>query len=520
LTAAARRRLLPVALTAAAVILGLTIGLAWQQRSFAIVEAGSLFQSVDGASTELHPGATVNPGTTVWSGERDGGVLRLADRSRVEMRTGSELRLERTNEGVRIHLRKGQVIVSATKRRTGRLYVETKDVTVSVVGTVFLVNAEEEGSHVAVIEGEVRVQLGATTKNLLPGEQLSTSPKLEGISVKEEVGWSREAETHVALLQQSAASLAEPRIAFEEVSIRMRQGVEGGGAGLRGQGGSPPTIDDIPFDPCGSVGPAAPGPGQFTPQLDPRRFAVTRAGLLWLITVAYGLGQRDSSDVSCRNVVALKLLSEGPDWVRSTEFDIEALIPPGTPVYTVRQLEQGEAPDLQKMLQTMLAERFKLVLKRETKEMPVYILSMAPGGAKLTPAKERELTVMSTGAGSFPGSLNYHPPKYDYGTGTIIGHVTGHKVSMDQLAGRLQRVTQRPVINRTGIPGDFDFEVIFAPEQFYATSVARRIAEGKRILSSPSLFKALEDELGLQLEPSRAPVEAFVIERVEKPTQN
>jgi ferric-dicitrate binding protein FerR (iron transport regulator) len=89
------------------------------------------------------------------------------------------------------------------------------------VGTVFFVNAEEEGSHVAVIEGEVRVQLGAESKKLLRGEQLSTNPQMESLPVREEISWSRNAETHVALLQQYASTQTTPRrLEFEVVSIK------------------------------------------------------------------------------------------------------------------------------------------------------------------------------------------------------------------------------------------------------------------------------------------------------------
>src|SRR4030095_15866495 len=252
--------------------------------------------------------------------------------------------IDRAEDGIRIDLRKGDAIVSAAKQRGGHLYVRTKDMTVSVVGTVFLVNAEEEGSRVAVIEGEVRGQYGTTTESLLPGEQLSTSRRLEAIPVKEELRWSRERETHMALLQQSAGPRPEPRSAFEEVSSRWRQG-SGAGGGLRGEG---PGIDGIPGGPCEA---------RSQVQLDPKRFAVTRAGLLWLITAAYDIGPRGAGgnfDVRCRNAVNMKLLSEGPDWVRTMEFDVEALLPPGIPAYTERQMERGEALEIQRMLQAMV----------------------------------------------------------------------------------------------------------------------------------------------------------------------
>jgi ferric-dicitrate binding protein FerR (iron transport regulator) len=103
-------------------------------------------------------GDEIQVGQAFRSNDMTGSIIVLSDGSRVEMRTQSELSLDRASDGVRIHLKKGGVIVNAAKQGAGHLYVQTKDVTVSVVGTVFLVNAEETGSRVAVIEGEVRVQ--------------------------------------------------------------------------------------------------------------------------------------------------------------------------------------------------------------------------------------------------------------------------------------------------------------------------------------------------------------------------
>ena len=110
-------------------------------------------------------GARVDRGEVVSS--QDGSVVALADGSRLEMRPRTEVRMEAADDGTRIRLNRGSVIVTAAKRRTGHLYVQTRDVTVSVVGTVFLVNAEEAGSRVAVIQGEVRVveQRGSVQKS-------------------------------------------------------------------------------------------------------------------------------------------------------------------------------------------------------------------------------------------------------------------------------------------------------------------------------------------------------------------
>src|SRR5688572_14022163 len=107
---------------------------------------------------------------TIRSNGGGGAGLALLDGSRIEMRSQTELALERAGDGMRIRLHRGGIIVNAAKQRTGHLYVATKDMTVSVIGTVFMVDAEEQGSRVLVIEGEVRVQRGTTETKLLPGE--------------------------------------------------------------------------------------------------------------------------------------------------------------------------------------------------------------------------------------------------------------------------------------------------------------------------------------------------------------
>src|SRR5262245_42847159 len=161
----------------------------------------------------------VRQGETIRS-SGGGAVLALADGSRVEMRSESELVFERAEDGIRIRLGRGSIIVNAAKQRTGHLYVQTKDMTVSVVGTVFMVNADDGWSRVAVIEGEVRVQQGATDTNLQKGDQVATSLAIAPAPITEEIGWSRNAEQHRALLQQS--TVVTPPIQSAAASAQTR----------------------------------------------------------------------------------------------------------------------------------------------------------------------------------------------------------------------------------------------------------------------------------------------------------
>src|SRR5215471_9595956 len=306
----------------------------------------------------------IESGQAFLSEHRNDTTLILPDDSRVEMRSQTQLSFERSADGLRILLKNGSILVSAAKQRGGHLYVKTKEVTVSVVGTVFLVKAEPQGSRVAVIEGEVHVQKGDTTERLFPGEQVATNSTLAALPFIEEISWSRHAAEHFSTLQQSemppAAVSGEPQDTFDLASIRPTG--EPAGAGERG----------------GGAGQAGPPPGclamnsfaiDLQIQLDSGRLGMRFLPLYSLIGFAYG-DQCPTPD----------MLTGGPDWARTEDFDLQATIPAGSPRYTKEQLLSGNAPQLQRMLQHLLAERFKLVLKREVKEMQGYKLVVAQQG--------------------------------------------------------------------------------------------------------------------------------------------
>jgi ferric-dicitrate binding protein FerR (iron transport regulator) len=122
------------------------------------------------------------------------------------MRSHSELSLEPADDagGIRILLNRGDIIVNAPGARRANLYVRTKYMTASVDGTMCLVKVEDHGSHVVVIGGAVLLRHSSTEKNLHPGEQLSTNPMMEPLSVGKEISWSRNSKGYAALLQQAA----------------------------------------------------------------------------------------------------------------------------------------------------------------------------------------------------------------------------------------------------------------------------------------------------------------------------
>jgi uncharacterized protein (TIGR03435 family) len=430
---------------------------------------------------------------TIRSTGRAGAVLELADGSRVEMRSNAALAFERAHDGVRVRLESGGIIVSAAKQRNGHLYVQTKDITVSVVGTVFLVNAEERGSRVAVIEGEVRVRQGETERQLRTGDQVATSPLLlPAPPVGEDVAWSRHAEAHQALLQQSTVVPAatarqvaqEPPFAFEVNSVRPSAPL-------------PEGMRSGPWVGC-TGGPL---------QLDTRRFAATNKTLFHLITIAYGTRGRGCSIYS-----ANELLSGGPPWIRSDQFDVEALIPEGVPQYTSRQLADGNAPHLQAMLQQLLAQRFKLVLRREMKEVPAYTLTLGSARGERTSTGGVQWISRDSGMPGFVPDPDQRGVFVESRSPGILV-LWGRRASMADLAAALTGLvgTRRQVMDRTGLAGEFNFDI---------DGFASAIYDYRGTPPPRSIFSALAEELGLKLEESREKVEALVVESVEKPSEN
>jgi uncharacterized protein (TIGR03435 family) len=416
------------------------------------------------------------------------------------MRSQSELSMERANDGVRINLKNGSIIVSAAKQRKGHLYVQTKDVTVSVVGTVFLVNSEEEGSRVAVIEGEVRVRRGPTEMRLRPGEQVATSPLMESLGVKEEVSWSRHAEEHLAMLQRPTVSgrIAQPTEAgdfFELETVRPLPLPSGGGSA---------TTD----------GPSGCRTGGWIGaiQIDPGRIVVPAVTVAALVNLAYGQ--------DCF------LVEGGPDWIRSDRFDVQGLIPAGSPIYTRRDLTEGKAVKLQKMLQNLLSNRFKLVVRREMKEMSAYALVVLKDG-KMKLSEDQT----PPGAQPLPRAGDLMPGRgapLARGSMSLLttpsGEVTysANAVPVWELTKILQGQVGRPVIDKTELKGLFDIRLQFARESSLSPA-----APGGQIApqpisepAGPLLSTAIQEQLGLKLESLRSPVEVLVIESVEKPSEN
>jgi len=211
-------------------------------------------------------------------------------------------------------------------------------------------------------------------------------------------------------------------------------------------------------------------------------------------------------------------LEGGPEWIASDRFDILAKSEREVPA--TGAFFGGQEP-LRIMLRTLLADRFNLVMHKETKEMPIFELVLARQDGKLGPqlrsAVDCEARAAAARAGTPPPSSGQPGPGPCFMNINPVS-VRGGGVTLAMLAGTLAGPAQRLVIDRTGLTGNWDLEVSYTPDR-------SQVPPGVELPSSidpngPSLFTAIEEQLGLKLRPARGPVEVLVIDSVQQPTPN
>jgi FecR protein/Putative zinc-finger len=217
-----KARLLPwaAALAAAAVVLialqtTVLRDLIWPIDVHAMVQSvdGGLYRASGEVVQPVAAGQRIERSQVVRTGSGSRAILELPDGSRIEMNSRSEVWLDRARDGVRINLNRGEMIVTAAKQHGGHLYAATKEVGVAVVGTVFEVNAGVRGSRVTVLEGEVKVQQGASNRSLRRGEQFSTDAAMGTVPVATEIGWSRDLAKYLAFMD-AAQQVAQTAVAI------------------------------------------------------------------------------------------------------------------------------------------------------------------------------------------------------------------------------------------------------------------------------------------------------------------
>ena len=206
-----------------------------------------------------------------------------------------------------------------------------------------------------------------------------------------------------------------------------------------------------------------------------------------------------------------KRLTGGPDWLND-QYDIDAAPAPGSipPNVSGKALDARVRP----MLQAMLADRFKLVIRHETKELPIYAVTVAKGGSKLKPAAMQEADCPSE-----PGT---GPSCHNMGGGMGRG-LHGGAVDIDDIALFASNWADRPIVNRTGLSGLFAVDTEgwtpVAPRQPREDGSPDPEAERLADPSRPTIFMIFS-RLGLNLESSKGPVDSYIIESIQRPTSN
>lgn len=237
------------------------------------------------------------------------------------------------------------------------------------------------------------------------------------------------------------------------------------------------------------------------------RFTATNAPLALLLTMAYQLQPFQ--------------VQRAPGWTRTDRFDVAARLdgdPPPVPF-------GGPEPDRMMLaLRTLLADRFKLETHWETHELPIYALVLARADRKLGPNMRSAsvdcaaLRAASLAAAREGRVINPNTPdRVACGMRTNSGRFQfgGYPLSLfaNGLAGQVGRI----VVDRTGLEGNWDFEFTFTPERVRQQSLAGG-ATPESDPSGPSLFTAIQEQLGLKLESTKGPVKVLVVDRVEQPS--
>jgi uncharacterized protein (TIGR03435 family) len=460
------RRLTPARIVACfvAVLLASAVfyrAVLWPDDVYAVVETtgGSVVQISQGRTLAANVGDKIGVGTTMRTGSGAEAKLKLPDGSRIEMQPESELSWQHADDGLHIQLKQGSVNVTPAEQAVGKLYVQNREQLVPVVGAIF---------------------------------------------------------------QSAAAPIQSPATPkWEVVSVRPCENT-GGGGGRGGGGGGVPAN-----------------------QADPQLLVMKCQNIWSLVMAAYGNlpdfqpGKPDSGRMYALHTT--KII--GPPWIGSEHdaaerFTIEAKAEKPVDLKVMR------GP----MLQTLLEERFKLKLRRENRDIPVLALTVAKGGPKMQPHQEGSCVVLDL---ELPPALPQTPPPGKVFCGAINAEIGGlftgflrvpmpglrppstpRRQAVDVkgltveefLRGLLYTViasTNTPVVDKTGITGKFDFRVEYG---FKPQEIKQHAQRTGRLESdfdtSPTVFEALEDQLGLKLVETKGPWPHFVVDHVERPSPN
>ncbi len=229
-------------------------------------------------------------------------------------------------------------------------------------------------------------------------------------------------------------------------------------------------------------------------------FIATGETAKWLIKFAYN-----------RSFGSDQQITGGPSWIASAKFDVVAKENDET-IAKMRGLTvEQQMAVIRPMVQALLADRFQLKVHHETKELPVYALVVAKGGMRMKPSEDAAVFSPS------PGEARGHSFAM-----RGRGQLQGGGATTEELSNMLSiqpEVTGRIVVNKTGLTGKYDFMLKWMPDS--GSAIANGFGSSTSPDSSePSLFTAIQEQLGLKLEAQKSPVDVIVIDSIEKPSPN
>ncbi len=274
-------------------------------------------------------------------------------------------------------------------------------------------------------------------------------------------------------------------------------------------GSAQATTDKPPEFEVASIKPTKAGTQGFFIRMQPGgRFVATGLTTKFLIEQAYDI--KDSQ------------LAGGPAWLDSEHYDIDAKPDEETGAAFDKLPPDQRRPRLNMMLKALLADRFKLSVTHETKELSVYALVIAKGGPKFHESTYKPAEKFSDTPPPSPGQGG--PPRQ----GIMMngrGELTVTYAGLPMFADVLSRSVSGIVIDKTGLTGKYDFTLKWTPDEVQGPMMPGGSRPGADSppppdSSGPSIFTALREQLGLKLEPQKAPTDVLMIQHVEKPSEN
>ena len=267
--------------------------------------------------------------------------------------------------------------------------------------------------------------------------------------------------------------------------------------GMAQQRPAPPALS---FD-VATIKPTKPDDPNGNLLMNENKFETEGQTLKSLVKFAYNL-----------NMGADQQIAGGPAWVVSAKFDIQAKEDPDTVTALKKLSDEQQVDAIRKMVRGLLADRFKLKVHSETRVLPVYALVVAKGGTKMTPSVETPAPT----DGSRP--QGWHGLSME-GRGQLEGR-SATPAMFTTVLPRQPEIGGRMVVDHTGLTGQYDFLLKWTPEASLGASSMAHEEGVPPNPSAPSLFTALQEELGLRLEATKAPVDTIVIDSAEMPSQD